>query len=572
MGFRFLTSRQARHRQIGEDVFAALRKSQAIIEFEPDGTVISANDNFLAVLGYALDEIVGRHHSLFVDPAYAASAEYRDFWDRLRAGAFQADTFRRLGRDGREVWIEAAYNPLLGPDGKVYRVVKTATDVTDKQARAADARGQLEAIDRSQATIEFALDGTVLHANANFCRAMGYALDEIRGRHHRLFVDPEQTSEAEYEAFWQALRQGQFQAAEYLRLGKGGRRVWIQATYNPILDAAGRPCKVVKYATDITGRKAAVDALGNALQVLASGDLRCRIEERFPDELDGVRHAFNDTVGRFSGMIGDLRRTSGALRSATAEILTGANDLAERTTRQTSAIEETSAAVEQLTRAVEENAESAGHARTNAVSVAAGAAEAGAVMDEANRAMERIALQSAKISNIIGLIDDIAFQTNLLALNASVEAARAGDAGKGFAVVAVEVRRLAQSAANASSEVKGLIEQSGEAVTAGGRLVSTVAEKLTAMAARIEENSGLMEGIAQASREQAASLSEVRTAIRQMDEMTQHNAALVEETNAAIEQTEGQAVSLDRLVELFRVDRPPRRDDAPAPAALRAAS
>lgn len=538
---------------INADTIAALSRSQAFIEFEPDGTIITANENFLSVMGYLVDEIAGRHHSMFLEPEYANSPEYKDFWTKLTSGEFQRALFKRLGKGGKEVWIEASYNPLIGPDGKVYRIIKVASDVTERHHESADARSQINAVSRSQAVIEFSLDGIVLGANENFCEALGYRLDEIRGQHHRLFVTPEQASSPEYQEFWNKLNAGELWSGEYKRIGKSGREVWIQASYNPIFDANGRPYKVVKYATDITASKAAVNELSCVLELLAKGNLNCSIDGVFPRELEQVRLAFNETVDRFGKIVRELRETSSALRAATVEILAGTNNLAERTTRQAAAIEETSAAIGQLSAAVSANAQRAESARTNARSVSEGAAEAGDVMGQANRAMEDVTAQASKISNIIGMIDDIAFQTNLLALNASVEAARAGDAGKGFAVVAVEVRRLAQSAAAASSDVKGLIEQSSEAVAKGSKLVSSAAGRLVSMVSRVRENAELMEEIARASGEQASAISEVNTAMSQMDEMTQHNAALVEETNAAIEQTEGQASRVDSLIDVFVV-------------------
>ena len=293
---------------------------------------------------------------------------------------------------------------------------------------------------------------------------------------------------------------------------------------------------------------------GEVLSALADTDLTKRVEGEYRGAFAQLKSDTNAVGDKLTEIVTRLREASGAVKTATGEILSGANDLAERTTKQAAAIEETSAAMEQLAHTVTENARRAGHASDRAQAVSTLAVDTGEVMRQANDAMERISASSARISNIIGLIDDIAFQTNLLALNASVEAARAGEAGKGFAVVAVEVRRLAQSAAEASSEVRALIEQSGIEVAGGSRLVSMAGEQLIAMLDGVRENGSLIEAIAQAGQEQSSAIGQVSVAVRQMDEMTQHNAALVEETNAAIEQTEAQASELDRIVDVFRID------------------
>ncbi len=306
---------------------------------------------------------------------------------------------------------------------------------------------------------------------------------------------------------------------------------------------------------------------GDVLAALARTDLTLQVQGDYRGAFAKLKADTNAVVDNLTNVVGQLRHTSGSLKTATGEILAGANDLAERTTKQASAIEETSAAMEQLANTVTDNARRAEQASAKARIVATTADQTGQVMTRSNEAMERISSSSAKISNIIGLIDDIAFQTNLLALNASVEAARAGDAGKGFAVVAVEVRRLAQSAASASSDVKELIEQSTGEVNSGSKLVAEATPKLVSMLADVRESAELTQGISDATRDQSSAITEVTTAIRQMDEMTQHNAALVEETNAAIEQTEGQANELDRIVDVFVVDASPRRVLRQPPAA-----
>jgi methyl-accepting chemotaxis protein len=296
-----------------------------------------------------------------------------------------------------------------------------------------------------------------------------------------------------------------------------------------------------------------LDEAGKVLSALAQADLTQRMEGRYHGAFAGLQTDTNAVADKLSDIVGQLRDTSRSLKTATGEILTGANDLSERTTKQAATIEQTSAAMEQLADTVNDNARKAQEAAVRTQSAAKLADEGGRVMNQATEAMERITSSSSKISNIIGMIDDIAFQTNLLALNASVEAARAGEAGKGFAVVAIEVRRLAQSAAQASADVKGLIEQSANEVTGGSKLVADAAQKLQAISLAVQDNSVLMSAISTASKEQSSSIGEVRTAVHTMDEMTQHNAALVEQTNAAIEQTEAQASELDRIVDVFRI-------------------
>ena len=548
----------------------AINRSQAVIEFELDGTIITANSNFLEAMGYTLEEVCGRHHSMFCAADYAASAEYKTFWAELGRGKFQSAAFQRFAKDGREVWVQASYNPVLDRSGKPTKVIKFATDITAQRQEAADHAAQIEAISRVQAVIAFNLDGTIITANENFLATVGYSLAEIAGKHHSMFCDRGYTASAEYRQFWERLRAGQYEAAEFQRFGKGGREVWIQASYNPVFDASGKPVKVIKFATDISERKRGegiLAELAGSLERMAEGDLGGRIDTVFSGQYETLRQAFNQTLAQLDTIVHGLSSASGTLRTATAEILSGANDLSSRTTKQAATIEETSAAVEQLSSAVADNARRAATASGKARLVSQNATDSGVVMTDATTAMGAIEASSGKISNIIGLIDDIAFQTNLLALNASVEAARAGDAGKGFAVVAVEVRRLAQSAASASADVKALIEASAGEVRTGAQLVSKAAERLHDILAGAEESAVLIDEIARENRQQSGALEEIAVAVRQMDEMTQHNAALVEETNAAIEQTEAQAGELDRIVAVFRVG-----DSAEVPASARPAA
>jgi methyl-accepting chemotaxis protein len=247
----------------------ALNRTQAVIEFALDGTILSANQNFLDATGYALRDIVGKHHRLFMDPAEAETPEYKAFWQRLGAGEPDVGMYRRLGAGGREIWIQASYNPVLDRRGRPVRVVKFATDVTEQRLRAADMEGRLAAIDKAQAVISFTLDGHVLEANDNFLATMGYARDEVIGQHHRMFVDRAEREGAEYLAFWEKLGRGEYDSGLYHRVDRMGREVWIQGSYNPIFDMAGRPFKVVKYATDVTCQTRAARTLHASLSELA---------------------------------------------------------------------------------------------------------------------------------------------------------------------------------------------------------------------------------------------------------------------------------------------------------------
>ncbi|CAH0200417.1 methyl-accepting chemotaxis protein [Roseomonas sp. CECT 9278] len=593
----------------------AIDRSQAMIEFGPDGRVLEANRNFLDVIGYGIDEIRGQHHSMFLDPADRGSDAYRAFWAKLNGGTFDAGVYRRIAKGGREIWLQATYNPVLDGQGRVRRVVKFATDITAQRIAAADLEGQIAAIDRSQAVIEFSLDGRILRANANFLAALGYAAEEVVGRHHSTFVDKTYCEGAEYRAFWERLARGEFDRSRYPRVTKDGRIIWIQASYNPIFDLSGKPYKVVKYATDVTAEVLAAEAMSRTVAetatVVAATQVndhsqRIRVDDKTPEvaqlcaginsmldaaeaqiamaetlkravaetesvvaaarandlsqriPLDGKTGEIGDLCAGINGMLDTMAEVirgiadaSGMISTASREIAMGNSDLSQRTEEQASSLEETSASIEELSGTVRQNADNAQQANKLAVSASETATRGGMVVSEVVQTMQSINEASRKISDIIGVIDEIAFQTNILALNAAVEAARAGEQGRGFAVVAAEVRNLAQRSANAAKEIKALISDSVQKVDVGSRLVDTAGATMDDIVSSVKRVTDIMAEISAASQEQSSGIEQVAGTVAQMDKMTQQNAALVEEASAAAKAMEEQTVALNDMVAGF---------------------
>jgi methyl-accepting chemotaxis protein len=570
----------------------AIGKSQAVIEFSMDGKVLTANENFLNTLGYSLAEIQGQHHSLFVDPAYRASPEYRLFWDKLGRGEYDAGQYKRIGKGGKEVWIQAAYNPILDLNGKPFKVVKYATDITEQRLQAADMSGQIAAISKAQAVIEFSMDGKVLNANENFLNTLGYSLAEIQGQHHSLFVDSAYRASPDYKLFWDKLGRGEFDTGQYKRIGKGGKEVWIQASYNPIFDLNGKPFKVVKYATDVTAQVNAANMLaltveqaqsvalaaqagdleqripldgksdapkalceginsllettsdvfgevGRVLSALSAGDLNQRIQRDYSGVFKNVKDDANTTSERLSSVISEVRATVEALTGAANQVSSTAQSLSQAASEQASSVTETTSQIDLMSASISQNSDNARVTDAMATKASKEAVDGGSAVTQTVTAMKQIAQK-------ISIIDDIAYQTNLLALNAAIEAARAGEHGKGFAVVADEVRKLAERSQEAAKEIGDLAGNSVSTAERAGKLLDEIVPS-------IQKTSELVQEIAAASQEQSQSVSQISGAMGQLSNTTQMNASASEELAATSEELTGQADQLLQSVAFFSV-------------------
>jgi len=427
-------------------------------------------------------------------------------------------------------------------------------NIEKDHAASAENNSMIAAVDKAMAQIEFELDGTVRTANGNFLQVMGYSLEEIKGRHHSLFIDPSEVNTPAYKQMWDKLRSGQHDANQYRRIGKGGRQVWLQASYNPILDAAGKPFKVVKFATDVTDQVRTAEEVRTLAQAAASGDLTRRIPiEGKSGNVLALSQAINSMVDGMANIVSQIRVAVEAVRTGTDEISKGNTDLSQRTEQQASSLEETASSMEEMTSTVKQTADNAAQANNLATTARNQAEKGGQVVAEAVAAMGSINEASSRIADIIGVIDEIAFQTNLLALNAAVEAARAGEQGRGFAVVAAEVRTLASRSAAAAKEIKDLIQDSVAKVEHGSKLVSESGQSLSDIVSAVKKASDIVAEIASACQEQARGIDQVNKAINSLDQVTQQNAALVEEAASAAESLSEEAQNLDVMMSNYQI-------------------
>ena len=539
----------------------AIGKSQGVIELDLNGKVLKVNAIYLNMLGYTESELLDHHVSMVLDPTFAKSAAYTELWAKLVQGGTDAGQYKRIAKNGKEVWIQAYYNPVYDLDGKPSKIVNYTTDITAQKMQAADFAGQIEAIGKIQGVVEFDLTGQITSANENFANVTGYSNKEIVGNHHSMFVEAAYRSSQAYKAFWDKLARGEAESGQYKRIGKNGKEIWLQASYNPILDMNGKAFKVVQYATDITAQVLDQQSLVNAveetkevIQLAKAGDLSQRIS------LDGKTGAIsslcdgvNAIMDKMTEVIVQVKEAGETINTASSEIASGNNDLSSRTEQQAASLEETASSMEELSSAVKHNAENAKQANQLAVAASNVAIKGGSAVSQVVSTMAAITTSSRKIEDIISVIDGIAFQTNILALNAAVEAARAGEQGRGFAVVAGEVRNLAQRSATAAKEIKTLISDTVGKVQEGTKLADDAGKTMGDIVSSAQRVADILAEISAASLEQSEGINQVNNAITSMDEVTQQNAALVEQAAAAAESLVEQAMSLMDTVGEFKL-------------------
>ncbi|MBX2820043.1 MAG: PAS domain S-box protein [Rhodothermaceae bacterium] len=551
----------------------AIANAQGVVELEMDGTVLAVNQIYLNALGYAREDAIGRNHSSLVGDKFANSSAYRELWRQLKQGNSQVGEYLEQSIDGRDVWFQVSYNPIMDDNGVPFKVVKYATDITEEKLKNLDYQGQIEAISDSQAVIEFNMNGEVLKANSNFLSAMGYSWNEIDGRHHRMFVEPEFAMTSDYRMLWERLNQGETQAGEFKRVTSRGNVIWLSASYTPLLDSDGKPFKVIKYAREITQEVEARERLEHCvteiLEVVnaaAQGDLTRELSVAGDDPIGQMGGALRGFFSKLKEIIGSIDENAQHLSAAADEMAALSDNMGEsagetssQATTVASSAEEVSSNIQTVAAGAEEMSASIKEVATNAGEAARVAAEAVDAAEKTNITVTKLGESSAEIGNVIKVITSIAQQTNLLALNATIEAARAGEAGKGFAVVANEVKELAKQTAQATEEISQKIEAiqtdtkgAVDAISKIGSIIGQINDIQGTIAAAVEEQTSTTTEIARNVHEAAKGSSEIAENISHVAMAADNTSTGAKESKTATEELAKMSQSLRGIVAMFQ--------------------